>query len=143
MNDMIKNEKGLTLVELLATLVLMSLFSGIIMSMILHSMRYKEMEITKTDLQQEANYVIAELQRIHRLGDTYTLTIEENSIKVKTDTEQIISDRYYYDVDGDFDEAIIDPTKKNVYLNEFTIKSKTNENLKVEISTVISRYKHN
>lgn len=139
---MIKNEKGLTLVELLATLVLVSLFSGIVVSMISYSMKFNEIEITKTDLQQEANYVIAELQRIHRLGDPYTLTIKENLIKVKTDTEKIISDRYSYYVDGDFDEVEIEPTTENVYLNEFTIKNKTNENLKVEISTVISRYKH-
>lgn len=140
---MIKNEKGITLVEVLATLVLISLVTGIIISTLLHSMKYNEMETTKTTLQQEMNYVVAELQRIHRIGDTYTLTIDENVVKIKADTELIISRDYFYEVDGDFIDKVIDPTKESVYLNEFIIKSKKNEKWKVEISTIISRYKTN
>lgn len=77
-----ENEKGMTLVEVLATLLLMSLVTGVIWTTISIATKFNVSETSTLTLQQETNYIIAELQQVHRHCKTYELTISKNEIKV-------------------------------------------------------------
>ncbi|WP_153732688.1 PulJ/GspJ family protein [Sporosarcina obsidiansis] len=145
------NEGGMTLIEVLATLVLLSLISGIIWSAILISTKFNIAENSTLHLQQESNYIIAELQRIHRKCDSYTIAITKNAIEVsecKNDKLEnlpeyigVISQGYEY---GPEITEIVTPAKDDLRINNLiltdTLNSERNRKRHVEVSTVISRY---
>ncbi|MHA6251454.1 PilW family protein [Oceanobacillus sp. CAU 1775] len=112
---MLKNEKGITLVELLAALVISLFVAGIVYSVVIFSMNYNKVETTKTSLQQEANYIITELQRIHRHNPSYILIVNSNHIKVREYDEdskefsgdRTLSDKYTYKLGETETEVIL------------------------------------
>jgi len=65
-----KNESGVTLVELLAVLVLISIVTAIIWNTVFISMRHNTTETKKLRLQQEANY---ELPKFTNIIDSATV----------------------------------------------------------------------
>ncbi|MDN7226971.1 prepilin-type N-terminal cleavage/methylation domain-containing protein [Planococcus sp. N064] len=67
------NQKGVTLVELLATLVIASLIVGIAWTALSIGMKHSAIEKNETHLQQEANLIITTLANAHRQNDYYTL----------------------------------------------------------------------
>ncbi|MRG87489.1 prepilin-type N-terminal cleavage/methylation domain-containing protein [Salinibacillus xinjiangensis] len=67
-----KNEKGLTLVELLATIAILSIVSGIIMSIIISSMNNTNSIKTSNDMKNKANMIMLELTNFHQTSKTYT-----------------------------------------------------------------------
>ncbi|AXI09687.1 hypothetical protein CUC15_12470 [Oceanobacillus zhaokaii] len=143
---MMNNEKGITLIEVLATLVISSLFMGIIYTVVMMSMEYSSVETKKTQLQQEANYIITDLQRIHRNGECYVLSITESEVAVAEDCAnkkmEVLSSGYVYKTESTYDRKKIDPNIENVDLSNFRIQDSENENIVVEITTIISRYKN-
>ncbi|WP_231877227.1 prepilin-type N-terminal cleavage/methylation domain-containing protein [Bhargavaea cecembensis] len=71
--ESLKNEKGLTLTELLAVLVLASLVLTITMTAFGIGAKYQAAETEKVKLQQEMNLLITQLTHAHRSGDCYEL----------------------------------------------------------------------
>lgn len=144
---MYKNEKGITLVEVLAVLLISSIVAGGIYTLVTLTMNHSAVETTKTRLQQEANYIVTEIQRIHRQCDSYTLKIETGSVEIKNcidaqdapieNMNKIISNTFNYD--PKLDVTII-PKSENYILTNFIVKDPNNEKLKVEINTEFSRY---
>lgn len=149
------NEDGVTLVELLAALVLMSIVGAIIWNTVFISMRYSTTETKKLRLQQEANYVITEIQRYHRQCNKYNMTIHEDKISIKNcerDSSNlpdlVINNTFQYSSSPEFHEDIDDPDaqiepKTSDLSFTLTIKDAEKTNLEVNIHTVISRYKGN
>lgn len=162
------DEKGLTLVELLATLTLISLVTGIIWTTISIASQFNIGETTSLKLQQEANYIITELQKAHRTCSEYKLTIKEDEISIKEckliDKDEIInkiiSSNYKYI--AIINEPTIDlppskmiknvhfieyidipqkPKKNDINLMYFTVQDTNNDKRFVNIPTTISRYK--
>lgn len=141
------NEKGMTLIEVLATFVITSIFVGIIYGAVIIAMNYHSVETTKTKLQQEANYIITEIQRIHRQCESYRLIIESDKVEIKEcvdsqsipipNTNKIISSNFVYTPVG---EEIVRPNQANLKLPDFSVGDTVNENLTVEIPTEISRF---
>jgi len=155
-----KNESGVTLVELLAVLVLISIVTAIIWNTVFISMRHNTTETKKLRLQQEANYVIAEIQQYHRQCDSYRLTIKGSEVSMKDCVREssnslpdlTISNGFQYKTSdesaGDeplvdeFNDTTIDSKDKHSSLSFILIIEDTeNKNLKVEIPTNIYRYK--
>lgn len=140
----------MTLVEVLATIVLVSMVVILIWTGVFISMRYNVAETKKLRLQQDANYIITEIQRIHRSCDKYDLTISKNEIYIKncilasssSKPDFTIANIFQYESIPEFKGALIE-TKKNESNINFTLTVKDNENEKifVEIPTTISRYK--
>lgn len=104
------NEKGITLVEVLAVLLISSILGVILYSIVILTMNYNTVETTKTSLQQEANYIVTDLQRVHRHTDCYLLSIEHESIKIVINCNQedenlnnprIISDKFQFTESAD------------------------------------------
>ena len=143
-----KNEDGMTLVEVLATLVLLSLVTGIIWTTISIATKFSVSETTELQLQQEANYIISQLQQVHRHCYTYELTITESEIKVENcmkdeinpnrEYDGIISDRFLYEPRPTSTE---EPTKADLYLSDFVVIDPVKKIRRVDVPTTISRYK--
>lgn len=70
---MIRKQKGMTLVEVLASLLITSLVIILIWTTILISIKYNIVESNKIQMQQEVNYIITDLQRIHREFNCYQI----------------------------------------------------------------------
>ncbi|GEM_PF-5692172 len=137
------NQKGITLVELLAVLVLITLVTAIIWTTISISFKHTEVETTKLQLQQEANLVITKLQAAHRKGECYNISISDSTITLNAckGTEVFLrhtSDQFSY---GPVMEKDIEPKEEDLKLPEFTVESKK-DHKKLKVPTVISRYKN-
>jgi len=139
-----KNESGMTLVEVLATLTLLSMVTLLIWTAFFISSKHNIAETTKVHLQQEANYILTKLQQQHRHLDCYQLKIGEDKVELvncdgQPEFNEIISSDYKY---GPFISDEIEPKTR---FGDLTIKlivkdPKENSKLKVEVESIISRY---
>nr|WP_246231512.1 prepilin-type N-terminal cleavage/methylation domain-containing protein [Sporosarcina jiandibaonis] len=148
------NEKGITLVELLAVLVLVSLVSAIVITSFSIAHRHNVVETKKLKLQQEANYIISAVLQKHRDENTecYVLEVsaDEHEIVFKdcNGKETILGDKFNYSLthnagieENDSDEEIrIDP-KENDLITTLIVTDRDNPNLDVAVDTVFTRYK--
>jgi len=75
----LKKQDGMTLVEVLATLLLSSLVIMLIWTTVAITMKYNLTETKKLQMQQDANYIITDIQRIHRKYDCYQIIKQENN----------------------------------------------------------------
>jgi prepilin-type N-terminal cleavage/methylation domain-containing protein len=69
------NQKGLSLVELMAALALVSIVAVLIMTTLTLGIKKSVAENDKVRVQQEANILVAKLLNNHREGDLYCLII--------------------------------------------------------------------
>lgn len=149
-----KNEKGMTLIEVLATLVLLSLVTGIIWTSISIATKFNVSETSVLKLQQEANYIVSELQRVHRNCYTYELIITTNEVKVincKSEDESIIpgydgiiSNIYEYEpMRNPTKSNPINTTKENLNIPDFAVIDPIKRIRNISIPISLSRYKTN
>lgn len=143
------DQKGITLVELLAGLVLISLVAGIAWTALSIGFQHTAVETNKTNMQQDANLIIATLTSEHRRNDEYRLTFDANEqLVIKTCEDitpcpasavytpvieknydykgTIINDREY--TGSSFSEVIVEPKKNHTDLvlvldNTVTVKT--------------------
>ncbi|PIC87238.1 hypothetical protein CSV72_04490 [Sporosarcina sp. P20a] len=147
-----KNEEGMTLVEVLATLTLLSIVTGILWATVSIASQFNVSETSVLRLQQESNYIISQLQQTHRQCYTYRLTISYDEVKVTEcmkDKEEpldsyngVISNQYHYGPNTE--EELINPTKAPYELSDFTvfdsIVNSKRQPRQVVVSTILSRY---
>lgn len=150
---MMKDEKGLTLVELLATLTLLSLVTGVIWATISIATQFNVGETTSIRLQQEANYIISELQQVHRNCYEYELTYNREEIKVNNckkddinspvNYDGLISNDFYYLSTEKLNAAFVRTYKSrvtNLELPELVVIDPIKEIRFVKVPTTISRF---
>jgi prepilin-type N-terminal cleavage/methylation domain-containing protein len=144
---MVHNEKGVTLIELLAALVIFGLFSTIIWAFFFQTIQANETEMTKNSLQQEANLIMNTFQEVHRKSESYVVTISENRESLEISTE--IDGSFLFNKTGVLYEITADsfvsgdqisPAKDNFPL-VLTLTAKENNNLYITIETVFSKIK--
>lgn len=80
---MIKNQRGITLVEVLATIILISIISFLTWNIFFQGKNYTEKSISKSQMQQEANIILSRLSKIHQSSDTYEVNIQKCSFTIK------------------------------------------------------------
>ena len=71
------DERGATLVELIAALALVAAIAAIAWTALTLGARHTAVETSKTILQQDANLIISMLSAEHRANDSYTLRIDD------------------------------------------------------------------
>lgn len=87
----VQNERGLTLIELLATIVIASIVIGLATSVFVSAAKQNKTAYEHNALRQEANLIITKLRQIHQEQDSqdapnsYTLCYESNE-KIYLDT---------------------------------------------------------
>lgn len=146
---MIKNEKGLTLVELLATLALLSIVTILIWNVFLQGANHSNKETTKNLLTQEMYNVQFNLRKIHQTSDKYIISFPSPcSIKIENATNTIIfdSNKICYVIqesDGSnfalVNSWIYPKTAHNNIKFKLTLEDTQNENNKINSHTILSR----
>ncbi|QKX51717.1 prepilin-type N-terminal cleavage/methylation domain-containing protein [Planococcus glaciei] len=82
------NQKGVTLVELLAALVLVSIVATIAWTALSIGFKHTAAETSKTQLQQDANLIVTKLTNEHRRNDYYYLQMNAGHLEIKTCNDQ-------------------------------------------------------
>ncbi|WP_400242655.1 PilW family protein [Niallia sp. JL1B1071] len=75
---MIRNERGLTLIELLVSIALGSIVLVLIYQFFFQGIHFSKVVNDKTLLQQEANYMVSSMTKIHQTSDSYSITFDQN-----------------------------------------------------------------
>lgn len=150
---MIRNQRGLSLVELLAVLAILSFLGTIIWSVFFQGYNFSKRAVTKNMLQQDANLIVTNLTKIHQTSEQYTISTTSsitnapgcNTIKVSY-TNQDNSDHtlsfdktgfcYSTDVTGTFN-----PNEDNKINLKITIYDQEDPNNKVEVNAFLYRLK--
>lgn len=131
------NERGVTLLELLATLALFSIFAVIIWSFFFHSIKFNDIEISKNHLQQEANLIVNTLQQVHTKSTGYkistntsnsSLTIENNQTVITFDKKNV-----QYSIEG---SEILPNGDYHLFL---TLTSAQNSSVRFQTETTFSK----
>nr|WP_269136027.1 prepilin-type N-terminal cleavage/methylation domain-containing protein [Sporosarcina cyprini] len=149
----LKKQDGMTLVELLATLLLSSVIILLIWTTIAISMKYNVTETKKLQMQQEANYIITDIQRIHRNAVCYKIEqvngtwmsidcLSDKRISIYTNPNFNINlagpsgPIYTKDKQSKDENGTYYPS----YILTVTITDSDKKNLNIEIQTTISRF---
>ncbi len=154
MNSM-KNQAGITLIELLATLTILSFLLGIIYSVFSNGLQYSSKAKNTVSIQQEANYLLTVLKEQHEKVNSYTVTVNNDHKKVvinnsNNETFTIDNPNFFYKmckynpstsncekpIEGNFEETI---DSKNRFPIKIIIESSTNDDLTYEVKTILSR----
>lgn len=80
-----QNQNGLSLIELLATIAIVSIIGGIIWSVFFQGVKYSNNAVTINQMQQEANIITTRLKEIHLTSDKYSIVSNNGIITVLFD----------------------------------------------------------
>jgi len=146
-----KNERGITLVELLAVLALVGIIVAIIVSVMINGMNTSKRNTTNQRLQQEANYIVEVIRSEYLKNEegSITLDIEGNDeyqmliMNKGKENEMKISDGYFYcETIDDVCETVIIPEisrEENRELHMVLKDKKEEKSLLFEINTTLSK----
>ncbi|WP_187118841.1 PulJ/GspJ family protein [Bacillus marasmi] len=153
----IRNQKGITLVELLATLAISLSLMALISSVLFQSIRSMEVSDTHVNLRQEANLIIAMFSNAHTSSGSSTYDVQykrmNNNEWTMTIANQELSNQGYniaIEMTGGNRTYQIDPNnsqlltatltkKEKLKIKSMKLIDKNNSNNQFEISTTISR----
>jgi prepilin-type N-terminal cleavage/methylation domain-containing protein len=134
-----KNERGITLVELLAVLAIGGIILTLLTSVFISGKKASDRGVTNQMLQQEANYILENIRKeyLKLEGDDIKLEIIDNTLKMN---EKVISQGYSYDfiIDNAEDEIVypIIIKRNEPYPLKLTI---TKANLHYTVNTTLSK----
>ncbi|EGA89090.1 hypothetical protein GPDM_11480 [Planococcus donghaensis MPA1U2] len=97
------DEKGITMIEILAALVLVSLVVAGAWTAMSIGFKHSVVETTKTHIQQDAALVIAKLSSAHRKSDRYLVKIENKQLMLQTCSDETGCGPYERLIDKDYD----------------------------------------
>jgi type II secretory pathway pseudopilin PulG len=75
----VQNEKGITLVELLAAIAIVSVIAGMIVSIVISSMNNANSIEKSNDLRTQANSILFQLTNLHQNSREYTIKYEDSN----------------------------------------------------------------
>ncbi|MDR7237412.1 PulJ/GspJ family protein [Neobacillus drentensis] len=157
MNKRTSTEDGITLVELLATLAILSIVIVLSFSVFNNGLNYSKNVTEKTSLQQEINLFITTATKMHEDEEEYFIHFDINPnatfivLQVKN-TSGVVTKAFefsnknfeysLYDYESGMDVPITNNQKistKRPFYMKIVIKNKVNPNQKYEEKTIISR----
>ena len=87
-----RNQEGITLVEVLATIAILSFIGVIIWNLFFQGYQFSKKSVTKNNLIQETNIFISDLTKIHQTASDYTLKKSGTcGVTVISDGKQILN----------------------------------------------------
>lgn len=98
-----KNEQGITLVEVLATIILLSMVSILLFNILAQGQKTYVKSTENIHLEQEAQLIIETIRKKHFLSDTYTILVQDKLLKFDN---VIVSEGYDYSIKINSDDAI-------------------------------------
>ncbi|WP_341302033.1 prepilin-type N-terminal cleavage/methylation domain-containing protein [Lysinibacillus sp. FSL H8-0500] len=139
----IKNQRGLTLVEVLASIIILSLVTILAWNIFFQGTKYSQKTISKNQMQQEANVIIANLNSIHKRSREYSVSSSDCRLSVvytdqnRTEKEEIFENSQMC-IQANALTVIPKTSNAEVHL---IIEEKNNPNNTIEINTLLSRLK--
>ncbi|WP_282019975.1 type II secretion system protein [Planomicrobium okeanokoites] len=138
-----KNEKGITLVELIAVLAIAGIIVALVASVLSSGTNASQRTSMNQQLQQEGNLIVEKIRALYLLNqkddavpDTFEIIVENDKLIFKDETgaSSVISEGFKYDLDPALADSS-SPTKKTVMLDRtqksvfnLLISGKTNSN---------------
>lgn len=139
-----RNQRGLTLIELLVTISILSFIGVIIWSVFFQGYRFSQKSISKNTIQQEANLLITNLKKLHQTSKGYDISSLNCTVTVNVTKQDETTQTYEFNHPNlciSLDRTgPIDPDEEDVNLT-VTIYEKNDINNKVEIDTILYRLK--
>lgn len=143
------NEQGISLVEVLATLTILSIVGVLIWQVFFQGYKYSNDAVTKNTLTQEANVIVLKLTRIHQSNEEYTIKSSNGIIEfLDSNNNQITqysSSKFTYSAllnDYEVNSQLVHPSDKTQNLNiEIRVTDKNNPSNKVSVKTLLYRLK--
>ncbi|WP_419956023.1 PulJ/GspJ family protein [Neobacillus niacini] len=153
----LSNDDGITLIEVLATLAIMSIISILLYGVLMNGFDYSKKSQEKVSIQQEMNIVVTSITKFHESYRSYDIKIDHNpdarkiqllgkdSAGTVVNTVELSNPDYeysLYDYSGTIETTF--PTTRNVNTSQalyirITIKDKKNPSQTYEVKTIISR----
>lgn len=150
-----KKQTGLTLIEVLATVAILSIVTVIVYGVFANGLHYSSEAEDTVLIQQEANYILMILKEQHEKSESYTITVSDDYTKVvisNSNHETITIDNpnylykiYRYDPSTpDYKELFENQDVKEIHSKDhfpviIVIESTTNPDLTYTIKTILSR----
>ena len=95
----IKSQTGITLIEVLATLTILSILLGGIYSVFFNGLRYSSQAEDTVLIQQEANYVLTMLkEQYQHPSGSYIISVSTNGHEITIGDKVIESTKYQYEI---------------------------------------------
>ncbi|WP_064093112.1 type II secretion system protein [Rossellomorea aquimaris] len=141
---MIRNERGLTLIELLVTLTILSVVSVVIWNVFFQGINYSKKASSQNIIQQESNILTMKLTKIHQTSKSYELKSTNCKITVDyTSQDGFLNNEEFVHGDlcmsTDF-TGVVDPNKDDLPLT-ITIRDKEDTSNEFVVETVFYRLK--
>lgn len=132
------NERGVTLIELLATLAIIGVIMALITSVFINGSKASERNTSNQRLQQEANYIVEVIRKeyLKLESDPVELKINNGDKTLKVN-DVLISEGFFYCYENVCNDISFE-LKKNVNQN-FLMTIKENDSLYFEIDTTFSK----
>jgi prepilin-type N-terminal cleavage/methylation domain-containing protein len=141
---MIRDQRGVTLIELLVTLMILSSIGGIIWSVFFQGSKFTQNSISKNTTQQEANILITTLKRIHQTSKNYTVNSSACKVTVTATKQDNTTKNYEFKATNlciSIDHAgTVIPDNNDISI-KLTIYDINNTNNRVEINAILYRLK--
>ena len=139
MMKQLSKQNGISLVEVLAIIVIVSIVSSLIYNIMFSGMNFSEKESRKATLQQQSNYVLVVWREYHENGAPYKITVSNDAKTVKfeqyssasfdavTRTDVISDSRFSYELFASSEDDTIHKITQNTFIPT------VDKNLKLEI----------
>lgn len=135
------DEKGITLVELLAALALFGIISVLLWNLFFQALNFNDRAVTQNQLQQEANLIVSTIQQLHTKSTITAIEIDtDESLKITSlDKDCILSEPIKFSNSSiTYIVNQIDLPDKEFSL-ELTLTSKSNDKISFDAKTTFSK----
>jgi prepilin-type N-terminal cleavage/methylation domain-containing protein len=132
------NERGLTIIELIATIAIFSIILLLITNVVISSITIHDKSYENLQLGQKANIIITELRSIHETNDTYTIRINASGkIAVNIDGSDRILGEEGYDYEISEEPISVGETDSLTFLTLIITDQDTGRS--ITLDTTLSR----
>lgn len=109
------NEKGVTLIETLAILVIGSIVMLLVFNILSTGIKNSKQIQERANLQNEANYLLVVLREFHERGIDYTITFTGEKMIIEDINQQhkTLFNNYHYEVNHKAESLTIFPKKED------------------------------
>jgi prepilin-type N-terminal cleavage/methylation domain-containing protein len=143
-----KNQNGLTLIEVLVSLTILSIIGIVMWNVFIDGISYSHKAVSQNTMQQEANLITVSLTKIHQTSDEYEVRSKDCTLSVTHRSEKgTVYKEYKHprlcftsNDTGSGNTTFINPSRKDFSL-DLKIYDKESPENKLKVNTTLFRLK--